>query len=221
MRDQLETYTESFLSEPSFDGRKSMRSLADALKKLRELGGFRGSGDIEFKTMPMQLPNARVSGVVCVIGPRQDNGSRWIIRMPSSAKFSAISTAKVRQTFGIGMLNDAISDLDGNVTLTNGQHVHGVSLIPAPLSYDFDAREHAIVRHALDFLGKKDQCLHTIDNELLPGWKGLDYRKVSEVRIQNRKRLLYYVGEHVGEVSPSFIATTLAAAGMRSSRSRA
>src|SRR6516165_8606981 len=122
MRDQFDTETKSF------DGRKSMRSLANALEKLRELSSLHGTWTIECKTLPIQLPNRRVSGLVCVIGPRQEDGRRWVIQMPSAAKFSAISTTKVRQTFDVGMLNCAISDQDGNVALHNSNHVYGVTL---------------------------------------------------------------------------------------------
>ena len=136
MRD-LDNKTESFLPGQSFNGRKSLRSVADALEKLRELGGLQGTGNIECSILPIQLPNGRASGLVCVIGPREDDGRRWIIWMPSAVKFSAISMTKVRQTFEIGLLNGAIIDHGGNVTLHNGQHVHGVNLIPVPVHYDF------------------------------------------------------------------------------------
>jgi hypothetical protein len=117
MRDHLDNKTESLLPGLTFNGRKSLRSVADALEKLRELGGLQGTGNIECNILPIQLPNGRVSGLVCVIGPRKDDGRRWIIWMPSAVKFSAISMTKVRQTFEIGLLNGAIIDHDGNVTL--------------------------------------------------------------------------------------------------------
>jgi hypothetical protein len=218
MRNHLNDKTESPLSKPTFDGRKSLRSVADALEKLRELGGLQGTGNIECNTLPIQLPNGRVSGLVCVIGPRQDNGRQWIIRMPSAAKFSVISTTKVRQTFDIGLLNGAIIDQDGNATLHNGQHVHGVHLIPVPAHYDFDSTQHAIVWHALKWLGKLDECWRPVDDKLLPGIKRLDYSAIRNVRVQGRKQLLYDLA-HMCRVSASFIANTLQAAGMRGPRS--
>jgi hypothetical protein len=207
MRDQFDTETKSF------DGRKSMRSLADALEKLRELSSLHGTWTIECKTLPIQLPNRRVSGLVCVIGPRQEDGRRWVIQMPSAAKFSAISTTKVRQTFDVGMLNCAISDQDGNVALHNSNHVYGVTLIPVPAHYDFESTEHRIISWALKFLGKSDECWRSVDNKLLPGMKCLDYSKIRHIEIQGRKQLLFDIGQ-VSGASPSFIATTLAAAGM-------
>jgi hypothetical protein len=213
----FDTQTESIW--PSFDGRNSMRSLADALEKLRELGGLRGTGKIECNTKPIQLPDGRLSGLVCVLGPRQDNGCRCIIWMPSAAKFGAMTTIKVRQTFDIGMLNGAISDQDGNVTLHNGQHVHAVDLIPVPAHYDFDSTRHLIVWHALKLLGKSDECWRSVDDKLLA--RCLDYSKIRNIRIRGRKQLLYDIGKYVDGVSASFIAKTLAGAGMRGPRSPA
>jgi hypothetical protein len=127
----------------------------------------------------------------------------------------------VRQTFEIGLLDGAIIDHDGNVALDNGQHVRGVNLIPVPVHYDFDSTQHAIVWHALKLLGKLDECWHSVDDKLLPGIKYLDYSKILNIRIQGRKQLLYDIGKYVDGVSASFIAKTLADAGMRGPRSSA
>jgi hypothetical protein len=214
----LDNKTKFLLPELSFDGRKSLRSVADALEKLRELDGLQGTGNIECNILGIQLPDGRVSGLVSVIGPQQEDGRRWIIRMPSASKFSAMSTTKMRQTFDIGLLNGAIGDRDGNVILHNGKHVHGVNLIPALVHYDFDSTQHAIVWHALKFLGKLDECWRSVDDRLLPGIKRLDYSKIGNIRARRRKQVLYDVSKHVDRVSVSMIAKTLSAAGMRGSR---
>jgi len=214
----LDNKTKFLLPEPTFDGRKSLRSVADALEKLRELDGLQGTGNIECNILGIQLPDGRVSGLVSVIGPRQEDGRRWIIRMPSASKFSAMSTTKMRQTFDIGLLNGAIGDRDGNVILHNGKHVHGVNLIPALVRYDFDSTQHAIVWHALKFLGKLDECWRSVDDRLLPGIKRLDYSKIGNIKVRRRKQLLYDVSKHVDGASVSMIDKTLSAAGMRGSR---
>jgi hypothetical protein len=216
----LDNKTESFLPELSFDGRKSLRSMADALEVLRNRGALQGTGNIECNVLPMQLPNGGVIGLVSVMGPRQEDGRRPVIWMPSAVKFSAISMSKVRQTFDIGLLNNAISDQDGNVTLHTGQHVRGVNLIPVPVHYDFDSTQHAIVCHALKLLGKQDECWRPVDERLLPGIKLLDYSTIRNIRVRGRKQLLYDIAKHVPGMSASFIAKTLSAAGMRGPRSR-
>ena len=46
-----------------FDGRKSLRSLADALEKLRELDGLSDQETVEIKTYPLELFDGRRTGV--------------------------------------------------------------------------------------------------------------------------------------------------------------
>ena len=133
-------------------------------------------------------------------------------------QIQCISMTKVRQTFEIGLLNGAIIDHDGNVTLHNGQHVHGVNLIPVPVHYDFDSTQHAIVWRALKLLGKLDECWRSVDDRLLPGIKRLDYSKIGNIKVRRRKQLLYDVSKHVDGASVSMIDKTLSAAGMRGSR---
>jgi hypothetical protein len=92
-----------------YDGRKTMRSLADALTKLRELGNLSVGENVEIKTMGIRLPDGRLSGIASVLGPQQHDGTRRVIFMPSSATFSARTTLGERQQYEIQKLNDATS----------------------------------------------------------------------------------------------------------------
>ena len=94
-----------------YDGRKTMRSLADALTKLRELGNLPDGENVEIKTMGIRLPDGRLSGSVSVFGPQQQDGTRGVIFMPPSATFSAKTTLGDRLQYEIQKLNDATSDL--------------------------------------------------------------------------------------------------------------
>ena len=93
-----------------YDGRMTMRSLADALTKLRELGNLSEGQHVEIKTMGITLPDGRLSGIVSVLGPHQQDGTRSVIFMPSSAIFSARTTLGDGQQYEIQKLNDATSD---------------------------------------------------------------------------------------------------------------
>ena len=134
-----------------YDGRKTMRSLADALTKLCELGSLSDGEDVEIKTMGIRLPVERLTGIVSVLGPHQQDGTRRVIFMPSSATFSARTTVGDRQVYEIQKLNDAKSDSEGNVELANGQFLHQIELIPAPIHYDFRETEKKIVMAAIEF----------------------------------------------------------------------
>jgi hypothetical protein len=204
-----------------YDGRKTLRSLADALEKLREFGVFSDDGRAEIKTMEMVLPDRRTMCLVAVLGgPCQRDGARWVIRMPSSLRFTARTTLGEQLTYEIGLLNDAISDFDGNVQLSEGQFVHQVDLVPSRLDYDFTAIQDAIVRHALKFLQVEDQCYRPLDDKHLPGLRVLDYGTIRNVRIPSLKAVQNYVEDHLEGVSRPEIVTALRLAGMQFPRAR-
>ena len=209
-----------------FDGRKTMRSLADALTKLRELGNLSDRENVEIKTTGIRLPDGRLSGIVSVLGPQQQDGTRRIIFMPSSATFSARTTLGDRQQYEIQKLNDARSDSEGNVELANGQFLHQIELIPAPAHYDFTLTEKKIVMAAIVFLQREGllehQCYRSVDEKLLPGVKLLDYAQVAKVRIKRLKPVVRFIMElKLPDVTETFIRATLKRAGMQLPRSRA
>jgi hypothetical protein len=150
-----------------YDGRKTMRSLADALTKLRELGNLSVGENVEIKTMGIRLPDGWLSGIASVLGPQQHDGTRRVIFMPSSATFSARTTLGERQQYEIQKLNDATSDSEGNVELANGQFLHQIELIPAPAHYDFTLGEEKIVMAAIEFLQRPRQAIIRPSRSLL------------------------------------------------------
>jgi hypothetical protein len=158
-------------------------------------------------------------GLVAVLGPRRRDGSGWVIRMPSSLRFTARTTRGEQLTYEIALLNDAISDSDGNVQLSEGQFLHQIDLIPTRSAYDFTTTQ--VVRHALKFLRVEDQCYLPIDGRLLPGVRLLHYGTLRNVRIPNVKAVQNYVEKHLTGVSRPAIVTALKRAGMQFPRSRA
>ena len=82
-----------------FDGRKSLRSLADALEKLREFDGLADDENAVIRTMGMRLPDGRLTAIVSVVGPKRPNGQFSIVRMPTAGKFAARTRLGERQTY--------------------------------------------------------------------------------------------------------------------------
>ena len=202
-----------------YDGRKTMRSLADALTKLRELGSLSDSDNVEIKTMGLRLPDGRLSGTVSVLGPHQQDGTRRIILMPSSARFSAKTTLGERRTYAILELDNAKSDSEGNVELADGQFLHAIDLIPAPAHYDLTRTEQLIVVGTILFLKLKKECFRPVDENLAPGVEVLDYAAVAKVRIKRLKPIVQYIKKHLPDVSETIICSALKRAGMQFPRS--
>jgi hypothetical protein len=196
-----------------YDGRKTMRSLADALTKLRELGNLSDRENVEIKTAGIRLPDGRLSGIVSVLGPHQQDGTRRVIFMPSSASFSARTTLGDRQH---QKLNDATSDSEGNVELADGQFLHQIQLIPAPAHYDFSRTEKKIVMAAILFLQREGllqhQCYRSLD---------VDYAQVVKVQIKRLKPVVRFIMQlGLPDVTETLIRATLKRAGMQLPRSR-
>jgi hypothetical protein len=209
-----------------YDGRKTMRSLADALAKLRELGNLSDGEKVEIRTMGIRLPDGRPSGVVSVLGPQQQDGTRTVIFMPPSATFSARTTLGDRQHYEIQELNNATSDSEGNVELANRQFLHQINLIPAPAHYDFTLTEHKIVMATIVFLQREGllehQCHRLVDEKLLPGVKLFDYAQVAKVQIKRLKPVVRFIMKlKLPDVTETFIRATLKRAGMQLPRARA
>ena len=209
-----------------YDGRKTMRSLADALTKLRELGNLPDGENVEINTRCIRLPDGRLSGTVSVLGPQQQDGTTMVIFMPPSATFSARTTLGDRLPYEIQKLNDARSDAEGNVELASGQFLHQIELIPAPAHYDFSLTEQEIVRAAIVFLQREGllehQCYRSVDEKLLPGVKLLDYAQVATVQIKRLKPVVRFIMElKLPDVTETFIPATLKRAGIHLPRARA
>jgi hypothetical protein len=203
-----------------YDGRKTMRSLADALTKLGEKNNLCDDENVDIMTMGMRLPDGRLSGVVIVLAPQRTDGTRMVILMPSSAKFFARTTMGDRQIYLISELDNATSDSEGNVKLADGRFLHAIELIPAPAHYDFTPTDHDIVRAALAFMELRHQCYRLLEEKLLPGLRVLDYGEVAKVRIKKLKPVVRYVRKRVPDVSDSYIVSALKRAGMQLPRSR-
>jgi hypothetical protein len=209
-----------------YDGRTTMRSLADALTKLRELGDLSDRENVEIKTAGIRLPDGRLRGIVSVLGPHRRDGIRSVIFMPSSATFSARTTLEDRQQYEIQKLNDATSDSEGNVQLANGQFLHHIDLIPAPAHYDFSWTEKKIVSAAIVFLQREGlpehHCYRSVDEKLLPGLKFVDYAQVAKVQIKRLKPVVRFIMQlRLPDVTETFIRAALKRAGMQLPRSGA
>jgi hypothetical protein len=210
-----------------YDGRKTMRSLADALAKLGELGNLSDGEKVEIRTTGIRLPDGRLSGVVSVLGPRQQDGTRMVIFMPPSATFSARTTLGDRQLYEIQELDAATSDPEGNVELANGQFLHQIKLVvPAPAFYNFTLTEHKIVMATIRFLQREGllehPCHRSVDETLLPGLKVLDYGQVAKVQIKRLKPIVRFVMKlNLPGVTETLIRATLKRAGIQLSRARA
>jgi hypothetical protein len=200
------------------DGRETLRSLADALGVLRQHGSSFDSCDIQIKTRKLRLPDRRVTGLVLILGPILADGTKWVIRMPSSASFRATTTLGARQNYDIDLLDGAVSDEDGNVHLNDGRYVHNIDFLPTFMKYDFTDIQRAIVWQTVKHLGVENICCPLYDDRSFPGWGWLHYGMLPNIRLRNMKLLRLKLTRAFPEITDNFIDDTLARAGFQSPR---
>ena len=203
-----------------YDGRKTLRSLADALEKLRELNGLAADESAVIRTMGMRLLDGRLTSTVAVVGPKRSNGRLAIIRMPSAAKFTARTKLGERQTYYVPLLDEALSDAEGNVRLQNGQSLKQVDFIPTPAHYQLTPREEAIILAAVAHLKSLEECFPEVYKDSVPGLRRLRFDAIAKLRVESLKTVLHFVNERLRDhITLSVLAKTLARAGMQLPRS--
>lgn len=203
-----------------FDGRKSLRSIVDALEKLDELDGLLDKEKATIRAMGLRLPDGRLTAFVSVSGPKRPDGAMAVVLMPSAARFRAKSIGGVRQTYPVPILDQALIDSEGNVRLANGAVLTQIDFIPAPAHYDLTARDRAIVLLTVVCLGVHEECYPEVNKELLPGLRRLRFDAIAGARVANLKTVLHFVNEHMFEpITLSVLSKTLARAGMQLPRS--
>src|SRR4051794_31771851 len=85
-----------------WDGRASLRTLADALAKLHDLGALAEDGQAAIRTIPLGLPDGSIADIVEVIA-RRAKPARSIM-MPTSIAFTARDTLGAQHRYEIDKL---------------------------------------------------------------------------------------------------------------------
>jgi|SRR3954463_3728121 hypothetical protein len=197
------------------DGRTSMRSLADALEKLRRDDGLTDDETVEIRAQAFAVPDGGNVAFVAVV-LRRSEGAMTVVHMPvSQLLFTAVSTHGERLSYPIQALHEAISDVHGNVSLSDGRFIHSVDLTPSAWPRAFTARDDRIVRHAITYLGKEDKCYGSPYPDVLPDMRLLRYDQVRRLRVKPFAALERYILERMPDTSPGEIKSALRRAGTR------
>ena len=198
-----------------YDGR-GLRTIADALEKLRGFGGLPDNGQAHILTLPTRLPDGHRASFVAVATCAGPLNVR--IAMPMSAYFEAAETYGERKRYDISELEQAVADSDGNIQLADGRFIHAVELVPIKLHRELTETELRIVSHTIRLHGAEDRCCRAIYGELLPNIRGLDFSVLPTIQLRGLKEIETYITARMG-VGRDAIAKALARAGMRQPRS--
>ena len=160
-----------------WDGRKTMRTFADARDKLEELGDLAGTGDAEIRVVSMVLADGRIIGSASVAATH--GAARWRILMPSAMNATARTTLGEPVRLDVEHVDGAVGDEQGNVQLRDGTYLRALAFVPVHLIERLSAEHEEILRHALRFLETERECVRHV-HDSLPALVALDYVAVAE-----------------------------------------
>ncbi len=201
-----------------YDGRETLRSLADAIEKARDLDGLAEDEALVAKVTGLEMRDGRRIGFVILAGPKRADSSMLVIPMPSSSGFTALTPAGDRLPFPIHLLHEARAYGSGKIQLASGQIFRNVDLRTSALP-EFDETDDEIVKLSVEFLGVKEQCYRELDPEEFPGFVVLDYALMHDVQVKRLKPVQHYVLKRLSNIPPSRVAYALRHSGMRMPRS--
>jgi hypothetical protein len=202
------------------DGRRSMRTLADALARLEEAGWLKEGDHARVQAFWMRLPDGAVVATVAVIAPGEQPHR---VMLPAAVCFTANNTVGERREHHLEELDGAITDGDGNVQLRDGSYVRAVELVPVHLHEELTETEEEVLRCVLDVLGLKKECYRPLHAELPPEFQVFDYALVAQVgteqKLPSLKTIEREFFRRMPHIKRQTLATVLARAGFRLPRS--
>jgi hypothetical protein len=131
------------------DGKRSRRTIADALAVLEMRAAF-GQEDIaEIRVRMMPLRPDKSVGIVQVVFDVPCSENSYAIPLPSAEYFRGMSADGHRKRHRIELLAGALTDAKGNVRLGNGDAMRAVEVEPARLPLAPTKLDWRIIRLAI------------------------------------------------------------------------
>ena len=200
-------------------GGSDIRTLADGLDQLRRLEPTLGARIIILKVSRLRLPTGEMTASIALTIPRIAARTTLAFMLPASAHFYATTAFDLRQPYDTVRLNGAVVDIDGNVRLQNGIHLHNIELMPTTLRRELTWRQEKILFVVVDrVLQARDRCLRTA-HPSLGDQCDFDYGALPNEKLPILKNLERQIQKWMPDATRREIASTLATAGMRQPRS--
>jgi hypothetical protein len=189
--------------------RPIIRTIADALNKLHELGY-----PVESSRSQIRAPSeAGKPALFAGLSFRNGEEDETIIAFPSSKGCWAKTTRGVQIYLTLEKLDGAEVDGDGNVSLPDGTSVHAVRFDTLTLPFELTEVEHAIIFLTVCFLKEERTCFYYAPEV---GYVGVDFSKLHALQIKNVKGLGRFINARIQslrreEGKPAFQPVALAA----------
>lgn len=201
--------------EQTINGRRSMRSIADALEALREGDHLVDVSLLEVRTSPLPSRAHHAPSLVLVVCHVAQAQEPWGVALPTAWEFTGKSLETgARETFEITRLDRARVDEDGTVTLSDGTRLNAVDMVPAALPWKLTELQKSIVYWTIKFTGSEDDCYRY--GPPTPDLTWLDYAALRKLEIPKLAALVRFIGEKTGLIiNRQTVANALAICGVR------
>lgn len=205
--------------------RMGRRSIADAIDVASRFGEAPDPiGRVQIR--PLRLPSGEQTNLVAVAFPEL----RYVVSLPTSARFKARTMTHSTREGDIRLLSDATVYSVGTVTvvLRNGERLRAVEVVPSRLPYEPSTLDLRILRHVLALTGA-DYCYRSIRDDvpqeyrdMVPDLRKIDFARVRGIRVPGLKVIKGYIEDEdpASTVSLQKLSNVLAAFGVRRPRRR-
>ena len=205
----------------TINGRRTMRSVADAIERLALEARFSDHSLAQIRTQPIRLPGGEVTSIVLVIGEPRTGEPSCGVALPSASFFTGRTAEGATEKFDISRLDRAWVDNRGRVELSDGTALYAVEVIPTPIKYELTERQKRIVYWTIKFTGAKAEarCYHGFPPT--PDLEWLDYGELHGLKLDKLEAIVQFITERDPQLNASrqTVANALGAAGMRRPRS--
>jgi hypothetical protein len=203
----------------TISGRRSMRSIADALEALGNGGHLVHGSVLEIRTSPLPSLTHEAPSLVLVVCHHPPE-EPWGVALPTSWEFTGRSLETgTPETFEIARLDRARVDEGGTVTLSDGTCLRAVEVVQASLPWTLTELQKQIVYWTIEFAGSGDDCYRY--GPPTPDLKSLDYAALRKLEIPKLAALVRFIAEKTGLITNrQTVANTLAVCGVRVPRQR-
>lgn len=204
--------------EHTIDGRRSMRSIADALEALRKMQLLPEDSSVEIRMYPLPLATAEPPFIVLVVSKASSLDHIRGVALPTSHGFRGRRLGgEATETFAIPLLDRATVDKNGIVTLADSTCLSAVNVIPAPLPWELTDLEKRIVYWTIKFIGQEAEAACFLYGPPSPTLEGLDYAQLPKLDVPKLEAIVRYIEINDSElpVCRQTVANALGRSGMR------
>jgi hypothetical protein len=164
-------------------------TIADAIAVLEEEANFKADDCTRVWLQPLQLLTGVVVWLVSAFFDGPASAGRFVVPLRTAKAFSAADVHGSRKrVFGMELLDGAIADASGVVSLANGDQVRALELSPAQLPYELSELEEKILHLTISMIeGAEIRCYRDLRDDLparersgIPSLRFLDFSKLAK-----------------------------------------